>query len=140
MGFIILCAIITIVCAIVFYIYCKIPFASKIGDFKEVLGMTSVIGIISFGLILLISIAVAAIQNAGYNGFVARNQAIYDSLVYQLENDLYDNDNDLGKKELYNQIQEWNKDLSEGKAMTHDPWLGIFWIDAYDEFDFIELK
>lgn len=53
MGFIILCAVITIVCAIVFYISCKVAFASKIGDFKEILGLTSLIGIVSFGLVLL---------------------------------------------------------------------------------------
>lgn len=100
----------------------------------------SLVGTTCCAIALGVMILVAMVNNVGYNGFVARNQAIYDSLTYQLENDLYDNDNDLGKKELYNQIQEWNKDLSEGKAMTHDPWLGIFWIDAYDEFEFIELE
>ena len=41
---------------------------------------------------------------------MAKKQQRYNSLVYQLENNLYDNDNDLGKKELYNEVREWNED------------------------------
>lgn len=79
------------------------------------------------------------VNNSGISGLIAANQQRYDSLVYQLENDLYDNDNDLGKKELYNQIQAWNEDLAKGKALQHDIWVGIFWPDIYDQFEFIEL-
>lgn len=76
----------------------------------------------------------------GLNGKIAKNQQRYNSLVYQLENNLYDNDNDLGKKELYDQIQDWNEDLAEGKALQRDIWVGAFYPNIYDEFDFIELK
>lgn len=137
MGLIILFAIATAVFAIGIYICDEYLWNKK---FSEILMGTSIIGTTCCAIALGIMILVAIVSNMGYNGFVAENQAIYDSLTYQLENDLYDNDNDLGKKELYNQIQEWNKDLAGGKAMTHDPWLGIFWIDAYDEFEFIELE
>lgn len=137
MGLIIVCAAFTAIFGFGIYICDEYLWDKK---FSEILMGTSLVGTTCCAIALGIMILVAIVNNVGYNGFVAQNQAIYDSLVYQLENDLYDNDNDLGKKELYNQIQEWNKDLSEGKAMTHDPWLGIFWIDAYDEFEFIELE
>ena len=75
----------------------------------------------------------------GLEAKIASNQQIYDSLVYQLENDLYDNDNDLGKKELYNQIQEWNKDLAYNKHIQNDLWNGIFYPNIYDQFNYIEL-
>ena len=136
MGLIILFLVGLIICSVLVYI------ASEIlcSDICECVGSIALFGAVVFGLAFLISVGLAFMSNVGYDGFIASNKAIYDSLTYQLENDLYDNDNDLGKKELYNQIQEWNKDLATGKAMTHDPWLGIFWIDAYDEFDFIELE
>ena len=73
-------------------------------------------------------------------GQIAENEQRYDSLVYQLENNLYDNDNDLGKKELYNQIQSWNEDLAYYKAVQRDFWLGFLYPNIYDEFKFIELK
>lgn len=76
-------------------------------------------------------------NNSGTSGLIAANQQRYESLVYQLENDIYDNE--LGKKILYDQIQKWNEDLAKGKALQRDIWVGIFWPDIYDQFEFIEL-
>ena len=94
--------------------------------------------VLCFIAIVIMTICII-VNNSGISGLIAANQQRYDSLVYQLENDLYDNDNDLGKKELYNQIQYWNEDLAKGKALQHDIWVGIFWPDIYDRFEFIEL-
>lgn len=94
-------------------------------------------------LLIIIDIFCAinvAYQNVHAKGFVEACKQRYNSLVYQLENNLYDNDNDLGKKELYNQIQYWNEDLAKGKALQNDFWLGAFYPDVYDQFDFIDLE
>ena len=64
----------------------------------------------------------------------------YESLVYQYENNLYENDNDVCKKELMKEIQEWNEDLANGKTYQRDFWVGIFVPNVYDEFDFIEVE
>lgn len=94
-----------------------------------------------FGVITLVIMIFCAVDSVvGLNGKIAKNQQQYNSLVYQLEHNLYDNDNDLGKKELYDQIQDWNEDLAEGKALQRDIWVGAFYPNIYDEFDFIELK
>lgn len=71
---------------------------------------------------------------------IAFNHKRYESLVYQLENNLYDNDNDLGKKELYNEIREWNEDLSYYQNIQDNFWFGIFYPDVFDQFEFIEYK
>ena len=72
---------------------------------------------------------------------IAANEQIYASLVYQYENDIYDNDDDvIGKKQLYDQIQEWNMDLARCKAKEKDFWLGIFYPNIFDRFEFIEYK
>lgn len=70
---------------------------------------------------------------------IARCEQVYESLVYQLENDIYENDNDLGKKELYDAIQDWNADLAEGRVMQDNVWVGMFYTDMYDQFEFIDL-
>ena len=70
---------------------------------------------------------------------IAQNNKRYESLVYQLENNLYDNDNDLGKKELYNEIREWNEDLAYYQSMQNNFWFGIYYPNIFDQFEFIEL-
>lgn len=69
---------------------------------------------------------------------IAENNKRYESLVYQLENNLYDNDNDLGKKELYNEIREWNEDLAYYQNIQDNFWFGIFYPNVFDQFEFIE--
>ena len=88
---------------------------------------------------VVVSLLIIIFSYAGVDAQVASNQQIYESLTYQLENNLYDNDNDLGKKELYNQIQEWNKDLAYYQAIQDDFWLGIYIPDVFDQFKFIKL-
>ena len=71
---------------------------------------------------------------------IAKSEQIYNSLIYQLENNLYDNDNDLGKKELYNQIQEWNKNLAYYQNAQDDLWQGIFHPNIYGQFEYIDFE
>ena len=89
---------------------------------------------------VLVSIAIIAFYNVGLDAKVERYNARYESLVYQYENDIYDNDNDLGKKELMDDIQEWNEDVSYYKELQYDFWLGIYCPNIYDRFEKIELK
>ena len=100
-----------------------------------------------FGIPLAIFVLTAGMMsifvidtNVGIKGKIASNEQRYEALVYQVENEIYENDNDVGKYELYNQVREWNEDLAEGKAMQNDFWFGIFYPDIFDKFEFIELK
>lgn len=120
--------ILTIVCLSAFFI--------ANDDTGEFIG---VIGTLIFGAATVIMLIVIIGNAVSVKGYVAACEQRYEILTYQLENDLYDNDNDLGKKELYNEIQAWNEDLAKGKALQHDFWIGIFYPNVYDQFDFIEL-
>ena len=95
---------------------------------------------VASALVVLIMSIFVIIANVGVEGKIASSEQRYESLVYQVENEVYENDNDLGKYDLYNQVREWNEDLAEGKAMQNDFWFGIFYPDIFDEFEFIELK
>lgn len=89
----------------------------------------SVICIIMVGTFISVSVSAPA--------DVVANQQLYNSLTYQLEHNLYDNDNDIGKKELWNQITDWNTELAKNKQMQHNIWVGMFYPNIYDQFDFI---
>lgn len=108
---------------------------------KENIGdMIGTILIFSGGLVLLIELFVLTITNVTIPSDVAMNEKRYESLTYQYENDLYDNDNDVGKKELMKEIQEWNEDLAWRKSSCNSIWIGWFVPDELAEFDYIELK
>lgn len=80
------------------------------------------------------------ISHVGNDGYVASSHQRYDSLVYQVKNRLYEDDILLSKKELANQITEWNEDLAKHKINQDDFWIGIFVPNVYDQFEFIPIE
>ena len=88
---------------------------------------------------LFIESVVLAVNYMSVDGHVQKMNVRHDMLVYQYENDIYDNDNDLGKRELIEDIQDWNEDLASCKENQDNTWIGIFIPDIYDQFEFIEL-
>lgn len=99
------------------------------------------LGISSFNFVVAaIMLIVLIFNNVGPDAEIAKYQARYDSLVYQYENDIYDNDNDLGKRDLMEDIEAWNTDLAYHKQIQRNFWVGIFYPNIYDYFDFIELQ
>ena len=97
--------------------------------------------IASIGFIVaIIMLIIIVVKNTNVDAYVAENQMRYEMLVYQYENNLYDNDNDLGKRDLMEDIQEWNEDLAYYREAQDDFWVGIFHPNVYDQFEFIELK
>lgn len=107
--------------------------------FCDYSGPFLVIAIIGF-IVAIIMLMVIIVENTNVDAYIAENQMRYDMLVYQYENDIYDNDNDLGKRDLMEDIQEWNEDLAYYREAQDDFWVGIFHPNVYDQFEFIELK
>ena len=81
---------------------------------------------------------ISIVARAGADAYLASMQEKRSALVYQLENDIYDNDNDLGKKELYSEITEYNCDVAEGKIKQNNIWVSNLYCDVYDELELIE--
>lgn len=93
-----------------------------------------------FGLMLnIISCFVFIYWNFDADARIVKYQTRYDMLVYQYENDIYNNDNDLGKRNLIIDIQKWNEDLSYYRNLQDDLWVGIYIPNIYDQFEFISL-
>ena len=127
---------ITLIAVVVFAVLAIVFFDSW--DFEWVSILSTIISVIA-GIAFVIMLIVVIVNNVSVEASIEANKQRYESLVYQAENNLYENDNDLGKKELANQIQEWNEDLARGKALQDDFWVGIFYADIYDEFNFIPM-
>ena len=127
---------ITLIAVVVFTVLSIVFFDSL--DFEWVSMLSTIISVIA-GIAFVVMLIVVIVNNVGVEASIEANKQRYESLIYQAENNLYENDNDLGKKELVNQIQEWNEDLARGKALHDDFWVGIFYADIYDEFNFIPM-
>lgn len=95
---------------------------------------------LAVGVTLLVISAIGfATSYIGTDASIAKWETQYESLTYQLENNLYDNDNDIGKKELMDEIREWNEDLAYRKAIQRNFWVGIYYPNIYDNLEFIPL-
>ena len=44
----------------------------------------------------------------------------------------------LLSKEVIDEVQAWNEEIIRGKTMQHDPWIGAFVPDVYDQFELID--
>ena len=103
----------------------------------DILGLVSAILCVCLLVAVAITSVVAIIEHLAAAGNAASYQKRYESLIYQMENNLYDNDNDIGKRDLYEDIEAWNTDLAYRKRMQRDFWLGVFYPNVYDQFEFI---
>lgn len=126
-----LLAILTVVASIISYIVLNKYDA-------EGLGIASATIAVFAGLALVVCSIVSIFIYSSADATTAEYNAERQSLIYQLENNLYDNDNDLGKKDLYDQITEYNKDVVSGREL-HDKFLtACFYPDIYDDLELIE--
>ena len=101
---------------------------------------TSCVFTLVTGLLLTICLIILLFNYTNIDGEIAASNARYNAIVYQLENNIYDNDNDLGKRELYEDVMNWNTRLAWHKEGQDDFWIGIFIPNIYDQFEFIEFE
>ena len=111
---------------------------NKFSNLWDVIGFISIALAVLFFIISVVLGAIAISASVGSESYLASMQEKRNALVYQLENDLYDNDNDLGKKELYSEIIEYNCDVAKGKIMQDNIWVYNLYPDVYDDLELIE--
>lgn len=93
-------------------------------------------------IILLIMSLGIIISYACSGGERARLEADYEVLSWEVENNIYQDGGDdiVGKKELYNQVREWNANLASNQYYEKNFWVGIFVPNIYGDLKPIELK
>ena len=124
---------ITIISAIV-----SIISFNKFSNFWDVITSISIALSVLFFIVSAVLGVIAVSASVGSESRLASMQEKRNALVYQLENDLYNNDNDLGKKELYSEIAEYNCDVAKGKIMQNNIWVYNLYSDVYDDLELIE--
>lgn len=116
----------------------SLVFVELLWDY-DILQLLSGVTAIIAGIAVSVSLVIIGINHLGTDATIAKCQVQYESLTYQYENNFYDNDNDIGKYELVQQIEKWNTSLAYHKAAQRDFWLGIYYPNIYDDWEFISL-
>ena len=111
---------------------------NKFSNLWDVITSISIVLTVLFFIISAVLGVIAISASVGSESYLASMQEKRNALVYQLENDLYDNDNDIGKKELYSEIIEYNCDVAKGKIMQDNIWVYNLYPDVYDDLELIE--
>lgn len=93
-----------------------------------------------FGLVLMAMIFVLIINHASAIGDREEMWVEYRSLYHQASTGMYNNDNEVGKKELADDIQKWNSTLASKKASSQSLWLNWFYGVDYSQYDFIPIE
>lgn len=101
--------------------------------------MCSAISTLCFALWALCDVGMIIQANIEIDSNVAAWKQKYNSMMYQLENDMYI-ENNVGLRDLINEVEYWNYDLARRKELANNFWVGIYYPDVYEQFEFIDLS
>ena len=99
------------------------------------------ISLISIAIVmLLIMIVIHAVTFLNMKGEIASLQAQYDILMYQVEHHFYEDEiMSVSMQDFMKEVTEWNTHLAECQANQDNFWIGIFYPNIYNQFNFITL-
>ena len=92
-----------------------------------------IILIISGGIVALLINQCAASSTATY-------RIQYETLVYQLENGAYENVVEYSRKDLMNDIYNYNSHVESGRILSKNAWIGVYYPEDWDNLPLIELE
>ena len=94
--------------------------------------------------VLLIIVVCAAITaffiNQCADSSTASYSFRYETLVYQLENGAYGNTIEYSRKDLMDDIYDYNSHVESGRILSKNPWIGIYYPEDWDNLPLIRLE
>lgn len=92
-------------------------------------------------LVLVICATVPAFfVNQCANSSTATYRIRYETLVYQLENGAYENVVEYSRKDLMNDICDYNSHVESGRILSRNPWIGVYYPEDWDNLPLIRLE
>lgn len=102
-------------------------------SFGVVISFISVVWFLVAGLILLLTKTnVTATRQA--------NAEKYKALTYKLESEACRDQFGLLNKEIIDEVQDWNTDITYYKSMEDNFWMGIYYPDVYGDLGTIDYE
>ena len=81
-----------------------------------------------------------AINCFGYKAVLQTNIETYKALTYKAESGVCRDQFGLLSKDVLDEIQNWNEEITHYKTMEDNFWLGIFYPDVYGDLGTIDYE
>lgn len=92
------------------------------------------------GFAVCIALIAVIVINVNPTGKKMAMDAKRETLMYQLENETYKNDNNLGTTDLFSSIATYNGKVLAGRRGRHNLWISWFYAPYWDEVELINLE
>lgn len=92
------------------------------------------------GIALVIELVVIIVSHANAIGDQAAMEAERETLIYQMENETYKNDNNIGTTELFSSIAEYNGKVLKIQAGRKNPWINWLYVPYGEDLELIDLE
>lgn len=92
------------------------------------------------GFVLVIELAGILGMNVNRIGEQAAMEAERETLIYQLENETYKNDNNVGTVELLSSVADYNGKVLKIQAGRKNPWINWFYVPYGEDLELINLE
>lgn len=113
--------------------------AGIIWEVKDVFSYGAIAFCILVGVFSFVLILMAIANNVNAEGRLQAALQKREALVYQLENQTYLNDNNLGTVELFEQIAEFNGLIYRHRAGRKNPFINLYFAPYADRIEPIDI-
>lgn len=107
-------------------------------DYSDILEGIATVNIILAGTIAVVIGFVSITNHINIDAHLEATNEKRAALVYQLENETYKNDNNLGASELFDKISDFNSKVVRGRGGMHNPWINWFYQPIWDDVELIK--
>lgn len=91
------------------------------------------------GILLVLELVAIVVPHANAIGEQAAMEARRETIIYQLENKTFKNDNNLGTTEVLSAIADYNGDVLKMRAGRKNPWISWFYAPYGEDLKLIDL-
>ena len=92
------------------------------------------------GIALVIELVVIITSHANAIGDQAAMEAERETLIYQMENETYKNDNNLGTTEVLSAVADYNGKVLKIRAGRKNLWINWFYAPYGEDLELIDLE
>lgn len=103
----------------------------------DIIKTSGLVTVVVSGITMVVMIVIFACDYIGVNARVEKNKERYNAITYKVESGACRDEFGLLNKEVIDEIQDWNEDVTYYKNLQKDFWVGIFVPNVYDQFETI---